>query len=116
MQKPKLTPLHFQVIYKSFGKQGELMPETAIRSVNQLAPYFGKDRVRTAAADESVYRKSQEIVAKLNLQDERAIGVLRRPSTTTVAPCAIGTMPTPTPPSPRLSRARVASSRRSSAR
>lgn len=59
----------------SFGKNGALMPEGAIRSVNQLAPYFGKDRVRAAAADESVYRKSQEIVAKLNLEDERAIGI-----------------------------------------
>lgn len=60
---------------KSFGAKGELMPERAIRSVNELAPYFGKDRVRAAAADESVYRKAQEIVAKLNLQDERAIGI-----------------------------------------
>lgn len=59
----------------SFGKAGELMPKTAIRSVNQLATYFGKDRVRAAAADESVYRKAQEMVAKLNLQDERAIGI-----------------------------------------
>ena len=59
----------------SFGNNGALMPEGAIRSVNQLAPYFGKDRVRAAAADESVYRKSQEIVAKLNLEDERAIGI-----------------------------------------
>lgn len=59
----------------SFGKKGELMPESAIRSVNKLAPYFGKDRVRAAAADESVYRKAEQIIAKLNLTDERAIGV-----------------------------------------
>ena len=74
IDESKVTVVPFDTL-KSFGKQGELMPETAIRSVNKLAPYFGKDRVRAAAADESVYRKSQEIVAKLNLQDERAIGV-----------------------------------------
>ncbi len=59
----------------SFGKGGELMPEGAIRSVNELAPYFGKDRVRAAAADESVYRKAQDIIAKLNLEDATAISI-----------------------------------------
>ena len=74
IDESKVTVVAHNVLH-SFGKNGELMPETAIRSVNQLAPYFGKDRVRAAAADEAVYRKSQEIIAKLGLTDERAINV-----------------------------------------
>lgn len=74
IDEAKVTVVPVDVLC-SFGKKGEKMPENAIRSVNKLAPYFGKDRVRAAAADESVYRKSQEIVSKLNLSDERAIAV-----------------------------------------
>ena len=59
----------------SFGAQGEKLPADAIRSINGLAPYFGKARVRTAAADESVLRKAQEIVGKLDLADPRAESV-----------------------------------------
>lgn len=56
----------------SFGKKGEKMPENAIRSVNDLGKFFGQDAVRAAAADESVLKKSQEIIAALNLTDEKA--------------------------------------------
>ena len=57
---------------RSFGPRGEQLPEGAIRSVNGLAPWFGADRVRAAAADESVMKKAEQIVAGLNLQDPRA--------------------------------------------
>ena len=56
----------------SFGADGELMPEGAIRSVNELARYFGTESVRKAAADESVMNKAREIVAGLNLTDRQA--------------------------------------------
>ncbi len=61
----------YEALY-SFGPQGELLPAGAIRSVNGLAPFFGKERVRAAAADESVMKKAQEIVSKLGLTDARA--------------------------------------------
>ena len=72
IDEEEVTIEPYEALY-SFGAKGELMPETAIRSINQLAPYFGKERVRDAAADESVMRKAQEMVAKLNLKDQRAI-------------------------------------------
>lgn len=59
----------------SFGAKGELLPEGAMRRINDLAPYFGRQRVRTAAADESVMRQAQEMVQKLGLTDQRAISV-----------------------------------------
>lgn len=59
----------------SFGAKGELLPEHAMRRLNDLAPYFGRQRVRAAAADETVMRQAQEMVAKLGLTDERAISV-----------------------------------------
>lgn len=64
----------YEALY-SFGKQGELMPEHAIRSVNGLAPFFGKQRVRAAAADESVLKQAREMVAKLELSDPKAIQI-----------------------------------------
>ncbi|MBQ7297594.1 MAG: DUF3826 domain-containing protein, partial [Alistipes sp.] len=74
IDEERVTIEPYEALY-SFGKKGELMPEGAIRSVNGLAPFFGKQRVRAAAADESVLKKAQEIVATLNLQDERAIQI-----------------------------------------
>lgn len=57
----------------SFGAQGEGLPADAIRSVAALAPWFGAERVRDAAADEAVLKKAQEIVGKLDdLTDPRA--------------------------------------------
>ncbi|MBO5685828.1 MAG: DUF3826 domain-containing protein, partial [Alistipes sp.] len=74
IDETKVTIEPYEALY-SFGKQGELMPEDAIRSVNGLAPFFGKQRVRAAAADESVLKKAQSMVAKLNLEDPRAIQI-----------------------------------------
>ncbi len=59
----------------AFGAQGELLPEGAMRRINDLAPYFGRQRVRAAAADESVMRQAQEMVQKLGLTDPTAISV-----------------------------------------
>ncbi len=58
----------------SFGEQGELLPKEAMRRINDLAPYFGRQVVRSAASDESVMRQAQEMVAKLGLTDKQAIG------------------------------------------
>ena len=55
----------------SFGIDGEQMPEGAVRSVNELADYFGVESVRKAAADESIYNKAREIVAGLNIADRQ---------------------------------------------
>ena len=74
IDETKVTIEPYEALY-SFGKAGELMPEDAIRSVNGLAPFFGKQRVRAAAADESVLKKAQSMVAKLNLEDPRAIQI-----------------------------------------
>ena len=67
----RVTIEPFEALY-SFGAQGEKLPADAIRSINGLAPFFGKERVRAAAADESVMKKAQEIVGKLGLTDKRA--------------------------------------------
>lgn len=71
LDESKVTIEPFENLY-SFGKEGEKMPENAIRSVNDLGKFFGQDAVRAAAADESVLKKSQEIIAALNLTDEKA--------------------------------------------
>ena len=71
LDESKVTVEPFENMY-SFGKKGENMPENAIRSVNELGKYFGKQAVRAAAADESVLKKSREIIAALNLTDEKA--------------------------------------------
>lgn len=67
----KVTIEPFENMY-SFGKNGENMPENAIRSVNELGIYFGEQTVRAAADDESVLKKAREIIATLNLTDEKA--------------------------------------------
>lgn len=71
LDESKVTIEPFENLY-SFGKKGERMPENAIRSVNDLGKFFGQDAVRATAADESVLKKSQEIIAALNLTDEKA--------------------------------------------
>ena len=71
LDESKVTIEPFENLY-SFGKKGEKMPENAIRSGNDLGKFFGQDAVRAAAADESVLKKSQEIIAALNLTDEKA--------------------------------------------
>lgn len=71
LDESKVTIEPFENLY-SFGKKGEKMPENAIRSVNDLGKFFGQDAVRATAADESVLKKSQEIIAALNLTDEKA--------------------------------------------
>ena len=70
LDESKVTIEPFENMY-SFGKKGENMPENAIRSVNELGKYFGKQAVRAAAADESVLKKAREIIAALNLTDEK---------------------------------------------
>ena len=74
IDESRVTIEPYEALY-SFGKAGELMPEGAIRSVNGLAPFFGKERVRAAAADESILKQAQEMVAKLELSDPRAIQI-----------------------------------------
>ena len=74
LDESKVTIEPFENMY-SFGKKGENMPENAIRSVKDLGKFFGKDAVCAAAADESVLKKSQEIIAGLNLTDETAINL-----------------------------------------
>lgn len=56
----------------SFGRNGERLPEGAIRSVNELNTYFGADCLRKAAADETVMKKAREIIGGLGLKDADA--------------------------------------------
>ena len=74
LDEEKVTIEPYENLY-SFGKKGEKMPENAIRTVNKLGDYFGKATVRNAAADESVLKKAQEIIASLNLTDEKAANI-----------------------------------------
>ncbi len=71
LDESKVTIEPFENMY-SFGPKGENLPENAIRSINGLGKYFGKQTVRAAAADESVLKKAREIIAALNLTDEKA--------------------------------------------
>lgn len=71
LDESKVTIEPFENMY-SFGPKGENLPENAIRSINGLGKYFDKQTVRAAAADESVLKKSREIIAALNLTDEKA--------------------------------------------
>ncbi len=73
LDEEKVTIEPHEALY-SFGKKGEKMPKNAIRSINGLNKYFGKAALRQAAADESVLKKAQEIIATLNLTDEKVIG------------------------------------------
>ena len=70
LDESKVTIEPFENLY-SFGAKGEKMPANAIRSVNDLGQFFGKEAVRAAAADESVLKKSREIIAALNLTDKK---------------------------------------------
>ena len=70
LDESKVTIEPFENMY-SFGPKGENLPENAIRSINGLGKYFGKQTVRAAAADESVLKKAREIIAALNLTDEK---------------------------------------------
>ncbi len=71
LDESKVTIEPFENMY-SFGPKGENLPKNAIRSINGLGKYFGKQTVRAAAADESVLKKAREIIAALNLTDEKA--------------------------------------------
>ena len=70
LDESKVTVEPFEALY-SFGKDGENLPKDAIRSINDLGKYFGKQAVRNAAADESVLKKSQSIVKALKLTDKK---------------------------------------------
>ncbi len=74
LDEEKVTIEPYEDLY-SFGKKGEKMPENAIRSVNELGLYFGEETVHDAAADESVWKKAQEIIASLNLADEKTANI-----------------------------------------
>ncbi len=70
LDEAKVTIEPFEALY-SFGKDGENLPKEAIRSINDLGKYFGKQTVRNAAADESVLKKSESIVKALKLTDKK---------------------------------------------
>lgn len=70
----KVTIEPFEKMY-SFGKNGENMPADAIRSVKDLAKFFGEDAVRDAASDEEVLKKSEAIIDSLRLTDKTAINL-----------------------------------------
>lgn len=74
LDEEKVTIEPYEAMY-SFGAHGEKMPENAIRSVSALGEYFGEEAVRRATADEAVMKKAREIVATLNLTDEKAEAV-----------------------------------------
>lgn len=56
---------------KIFGKNGELMPDHAIRSFEELTKYFEKGRFSTVLSDFSVDKKARRWVASLNLENKK---------------------------------------------
>lgn len=58
----------------SFGEKGELMPQTAIRSFNQLAEYFDKKLYAQIKSDAQLEKKAADWVASLNLDDDKKAG------------------------------------------
>ncbi|NDW12214.1 DUF3826 domain-containing protein [Bacteroides sp. 214] len=66
----KVTIESFEAKY-SFGKNGELMPEGAIRSFNDVAAYFDKKLFAQAKSDAGLEKKATEWTASLQLEDAR---------------------------------------------
>lgn len=55
---------------KTFGKEGELYPDNAIRSFEQLSEYFNKNIYTNLLSDLSIEKKSAGWVASLGLQSK----------------------------------------------
>lgn len=72
----KLVTIEPEEAMKSFGKNGELMPENAIRSFDALSEYFDKKLYAQLRSDLSLEKKSQDWVSSLNLTDEKDISFL----------------------------------------
>lgn len=58
----------------SFGSKGELLPEHAIRSFNDVAVYFDKKAYSNAKSDAELEKKATEWVASLNLENPKDAG------------------------------------------
>ncbi|WP_071146272.1 6-O-methylesterase [Bacteroides ihuae] len=57
----------------SFGKDGILLPATAIRSFDKLAVYFDKGRFSVLQSNISLEKKTTDWVSFLNLEDKKKI-------------------------------------------
>ena len=55
---------------KIFGRNGELLPENAIRSFEELSVYFDKKRYAELLSDLSLEKRATEWVASLNLANQ----------------------------------------------
>lgn len=58
----------------SFGEKGELLPENAIRSFNDVAVFIDKKAFAKLKSDASLEKKAKEWVASLNLDDDKKAG------------------------------------------
>lgn len=61
----------------SFGPKGELLPEHAIRSFNDVAVYFDKKLYSDAKSDAGLEKKATDWVASLNLENEKDAAFVR---------------------------------------
>lgn len=61
---------------KIFGKNGELLPENAVRSFEELLIYFDKKRYAELLSDLSLEKKATEWVASLNLTNQTDVAFL----------------------------------------
>ncbi|NDV64052.1 DUF3826 domain-containing protein [Bacteroides sp. 224] len=61
----------------SFGKKGELMPENAIRSFNDVAVYFDKKLYSNLKSDAGLEKKATDWVASLQLENEKDASFVR---------------------------------------
>lgn len=73
LDESKITIEPEQALY-SFGAKGELLPETAVRSFDQVAVYFDKPLFERLRSDLALEKKAADWVASLNLEDEKKAG------------------------------------------
>lgn len=60
----------------SFGKNGELLPENAIRSFKEVSVFFDKNIANTVKSDSDLEKKATDWAKSLNLEDKQIEGLV----------------------------------------
>jgi len=71
MEDESKVTIEPQAALFSFGANGELLPQNAVRSFDDVAAYFDKKLYSKLKSDLSLEKKAAEWVASLNLDDEK---------------------------------------------
>lgn len=75
IDETKVTVEPEEAMY-SFGVKGELLPEGAVRSFQEVMVYFDKQTAVAVKADAELERKANEWTASLNLEDKQIAGLV----------------------------------------